>query len=91
MAKQNYIFVICPSVRERAPRFRYTTFQDVWLPVPPSEEQEDIAQYFLGIPARINPTLNRLRKQVEVIKEYRQSVITAAVTGKLDVTQELAA
>jgi type I restriction enzyme S subunit len=90
MAKQNYIFVICPSVRERAPRFRFSTLKDVKLPIPPDEEQEAIAKFILDVPARINPILDKLRQQVDAIYEYRQALITAAVIGKLDLTQEKA-
>ena len=42
MAKRDYISVLCPSVRERAPRFRFVRFAPVLLPVPPKPEQDGI-------------------------------------------------
>ncbi len=90
MAKQGFIFVICPSVRERAPRFRFATFKDVLLPVPPPSEQKQIDGY-LTVLAQAAPLVERLKAQVERLREYRQALITAAVTGKLDVTKEAAA
>jgi type I restriction enzyme S subunit len=85
MARRNYIFVLCPSVRERAPRFRFVRFAPVFLPVPPREEQDRIV-------ARISEAtrgLRAVREETEVsidrLREFRSALITAAVTGQIDV------
>jgi type I restriction enzyme S subunit len=88
MAKQDYVYVICPSVRERAPRFRYARFKDVWLPVPPTAEQDDIAKEISRIPSVISSVSQALAEQVDRMREYRQTLISAAVTGKIDVRED---
>jgi type I restriction enzyme S subunit len=90
MAKQNFIFVICPSVRERAPRFRYETFKDVLLPLPPVEEQKKICDFIGGLPERHKAVAVELGRHIDLLHEYRQALITAAVTGQLDIPAEAA-
>ena len=85
MAKQNYIFVICPSVRERAPRFRFAKFKDVLLPVPPSAEQHAIISQLEDSSKGLVETFGSLDSQIDRLQEYRQALITAAVTGQLDI------
>lgn len=58
---------------------------NVLIPLPPIGEQKKIAA---ELKIRINHyqlTEERVFKQIEKLQEYRQSLITAAVTGKLEV------
>ncbi|MBN8564326.1 MAG: N-6 DNA methylase [Leptolyngbya sp. UWPOB_LEPTO1] len=63
---------------------------DLRVPVPPSTEQKQIADFLDKQTAKILSTVQLLQQQIDKLQEYRQSVITAAVTGKLDVTQAVA-
>lgn len=81
MARRNYIFVISPSVRERAPRFRFVTFKDVELPLPPMSEQVRIVEYVNAACASLDPMSHALERQVALLREYRQAFITAVTTG----------
>jgi type I restriction enzyme, S subunit len=87
MALRNYVYVICPSVRERAPRFRFEKFKDVVLPVPPIAEQRAIVE---AVAAKIDET-NRIIIEAEalisLLIERRSALISAAVTGKIDVRE----
>ena len=85
MASRNYIFVICPSVRERAPRFRFPKLQDVFLPVPPIEEQNNIVTHINKTNDIIDRLSEKARHQIELLAEHRSALISAAVTGKIDV------
>lgn len=80
MAWQNFIYVICPSVRERAPRFRYETFKDVLLPVPPADEQHRIAGFLDRKTAAIDALIAKKERLIELLQEKRQALITHAVT-----------
>lgn len=60
------------------------------VPTPPVEEQERIAEHVAMISDRMYATLDKTQKQLELLREYRQALITAVVTGKLDVTREAA-
>jgi type I restriction enzyme S subunit len=84
MAWHNFIYVICPSVRERAPRFRFETFKDVMLPVPPPDEQRRIAAFLDRKTAATDALVAKKERLVELLREKRQAVITQAVTKGLD-------
>lgn len=77
--------VVCPAVRERAPRIRYATFGDMLLPVPPPTEQARIIAYIDTEVRRVNTALLEAEREIQLIQEYRTALITEAVTGKIDV------
>lgn len=52
--------------------------------VPPLPEQKAIAEYLDKKTAQINGLVSAKQKQIELLKEYKQSVIANAVTGKLN-------
>lgn len=54
------------------------------IPVPPLSEQKAIAEYLDKKTAQINELVSAKQKQIELLKEYKQSVIANAVTGKLN-------
>ena len=58
------------------------------FPFPPKHEQEAICRYLDSIEARITTTIGTITKQIDRLREYRQALISAAVTGKIDVTKE---
>ena len=57
------------------------------LPValPPTSEQSDISQFLSIETSQINALSTKAREMIEVLKERRQALISAAVTGKIDV------
>lgn len=62
------------------------SFLALRVPVPPRAEQVDIVS---AIQREIAPELavqSRIRKSVELLRERRQALITAAVTGQFDVS-----
>lgn len=66
------------------------TLKEVWLPMPPANEQEIIIAYLDREMAELDALTDGVGSAVDRITEYRQALITAAVTGKIDV-QEAAA
>lgn len=58
------------------------------LPFPPLHEQQKIAAYISREIERLDAGSATVEKQLRVIRDYRQSLITAAVTGQIDVTEE---
>lgn len=56
--------------------------------VPPLPEQKAIAEYLDKKTVQINELVSAKQKQIELLKEYKQSVIANAVTGKLDERRE---
>lgn len=57
-------------------------------PVPPRNEQDQIVDYIRSATARVNGIKDKLRKQIAKLHERRTALISAAVTGKIDVRGE---
>jgi type I restriction enzyme S subunit len=61
-----------------------------WIPVPPCEEQESIASFLETETAKLDRLTSRVREHIDKLREYRAALISAAVTGKIDVRAERA-
>lgn len=64
---------------------RFSNFVQVPLPLIPKDEQKEIAEYLNRETARIDSVIAGVTEQIEKLKEYRQSVISEVVTGKVAV------
>jgi len=53
--------------------------------LPPLPEQRAIAAFLDQETARIDALIEKIRKSIDLLREYRTALITAAVTGKIDV------
>jgi restriction endonuclease S subunit len=62
-----------------------STLKQVIVPVPPVIEQSKIIDYLLEVNIKIEKTKGKLAKEIELLQEYRTALISAAVTGKIDV------
>ena len=58
------------------------------LPIPPLSEQRAIVSYIEAQTANIDKLIDAYEQQVERVKEYKQRLISDAVTGKMNVTDE---
>lgn len=61
----------------------------VCLPVPPIQEQLSIASFLDQKTSHIDTLISEARKFIDLLKEYHSSLITAAVTGKIDVREDV--
>jgi len=57
--------------------------------LPPLSEQKAIASFLDLETSKIDMMLGKIEKQIELLNEYKQSLITHAVTGKIDVRGEV--
>lgn len=64
---------------------RYDNFRMVDLPLIPLDEQRAIADYLNKKIAKLDSIIADVTEQIEKLKEYRQSVISKVVTGKVAV------
>ena len=64
---------------------RFSNFVQVPLPLIPMDEQREIAEYLNRETARIDSIIADVTEQIEKLKEYRQSIISEVVTGKVAV------
>ena len=56
-----------------------------WICIPPLPEQAAIAAYLDAETAKLDALVRKVEEAVERLQEYRTALITAAVTGKIDV------
>lgn len=59
--------------------------RDLRLAIPPRREQEIVANYLDRETAKIDKMIEKVEAAIEKLREYRTALITAAVTGKIDV------
>jgi len=57
----------------------------ILVPRPPRFEQEQIANYINSRVGCIDPMIDANRRAIDSLQEYRTALITAAVTGQIDV------
>jgi type I restriction enzyme S subunit len=60
---------------------------NVFVPVPPLSEQHAIASYLDAETSKIDARIAKRRRQIALLQEYKQALITDAVTGKIDVRE----
>lgn len=58
------------------------------VPVPPVQEQKQIIHSCREREAVINAAIKRIQREIELIEEYRTTLIAHAVTGKIDVRSQ---
>ncbi|HEU4344229.1 MAG TPA: restriction endonuclease subunit S, partial [Candidatus Binatia bacterium] len=59
--------------------------------VPPVDEQRALSSFCDSEATKIDALIAKIREGIERLKEYRTALISAAVTGKIDVRGEMAA
>ena len=61
--------------------------KDMFVTQPPNDEQAEIVSFLEQFEESNNELLQQFEMQIEKLKEYRQSLISEAVTGKIDVRE----
>ena len=65
---------------------KYSNFQ---LPIPSHQEHKQIVQFLNCKTQQIDELISAEQRKIELLKEYRQSLISEVVTGKIDVRNEV--
>ena len=63
--------------------------KDIWLAVPPINEQLEIIVYLDRETTRIDTLISKTERSIELLKERRSALITAAVTGQIDLRETI--
>lgn len=71
--------------RVAMPKINRDTLNELRLPIPPKNEQNKIVEYLATETAKVDHMLEKANSVISGITEYRQALITSAVTGKIDV------
>lgn len=69
------------------PHLNSTKVCHIDIPIPPMKEQESIAAHLDSLFAVIKPVISEKRDTVTKLKELRRSLISEAVTGKIEVPE----
>jgi type I restriction enzyme S subunit len=77
--------VVARSVGVSYPAINPSEIGEVRVPVPPDEQQRAMADYLENQTTSIGTAQRSLRKQMLLLEERRQALITAVVTGELDI------
>jgi type I restriction enzyme S subunit len=79
-----------PGAAGRNRTIRINQFLDEEVPLPPLAEQREIVAGFRAAEQRLQTLLGKVRTAIDQLKEFRTALISAAVTGKIDVRDEAA-
>ena len=64
---------------------RYSEMRNIFVPLPPSNEQQAIVAYIEEKCEKIDKLVSELQSEIDYLKEYKQRLIADCVTGKVNV------
>lgn len=73
------------SVSAAQPGLAVSNIKNICYPYPPKEERILIGNKIKSIISRIDPIIAKALREIELLREYKQSIISEAVTGKIKV------
>lgn len=63
------------------------TLDNMEVPIPPEEEQRKITAYLIDISKKFDVVISSTRNSIDLAKERRAALITAAVTGQIPIEE----
>ncbi len=63
--------------------------KEVFLPTPPINEQKQILSHLKAETSTLDTLITKYQKQIGLMQEYRTALISQAVTGKIDVRENV--
>jgi len=81
--------IVSRSVGVSYPAINASVLTLIEIALPPSEEQRKIALYLAHETKKIDVIVSRVKDSIDKLREYRTALISAAVTGKIDVREEV--
>ena len=91
-----YLFMLSPifidvvnssTYGAKMPRASWDFIGNLKVPLPNIKEQEEIVEYLIKLKNNMDDLIFDISTQIQKLKEYRQSLISEAVTGKVDVRE----
>ncbi|KLO64065.1 hypothetical protein AA983_05310 [Dermacoccus sp. PE3] len=73
------------AIKATIENFSASKYRALRIPLPPLTEQRQIADYLDRETAKIDTLIAKVERHIELAKERRAALITAAVTGQIDV------
>jgi type I restriction enzyme S subunit len=67
------------------PKLTQDRLMAVRLPVPPENEQREIADWIVANTGDLSAAIDKAKREIDLIREYRERMVSDVVTGKLEV------
>jgi type I restriction enzyme S subunit len=80
-------FVASHSVGAKMPRTEWESIASIPVAIPTLAEQDRLCDEFTSVSGELDEAIAKERSQIDLILEYRDSLIAAVVTGQLDVRE----
>ena len=68
------------------PAINSSDLGNLFISLPPHEEQKEIIEYINSKSRQINSSINNIKLGIDRLKEYKTILINQAVTGKIKVS-----
>ncbi|EOW2423348.1 restriction endonuclease subunit S [Campylobacter upsaliensis] len=65
-----------------------SNLRDLKIPLPPLHEQKEIAEFLDSKVAQIDSVIEKTKKQIELVKEYKNTLINEAVCGRINLERK---
>lgn len=91
LTKSNYFvnLVSAHSVGVSYPAINSSVLVNLKIVIPPTEEQEKCSDYLEKEISKIDEIIEKNNEEIELLEEYKTSLIHHVVTGKIDVRDEI--
>lgn len=85
MAYSDVFMALSTGIRVRSCDLRWNKLAELWYPIPPLKEQEEIVTYIDETIQKTNKIIFDKQTQIETLESYKKSLIYEYVTGKKEV------
>ncbi|EAJ2423687.1 restriction endonuclease subunit S [Campylobacter upsaliensis] len=72
----------------KMPRASWEFIGNLKIPLPPLQEQKEIAEFLDFKVAQIDSVIEKTKKQIELVKEYKNTLINEAVCGRINLQKK---
>ena len=73
----------------KLPRAPVPGIMNTFVPIPPEKEQLDIANAINAAVTKCEHIIEKEKQRIKLLKEYRESLISNVVTGKVRITKDM--
>ncbi|EDP6841313.1 hypothetical protein GN629_08200 [Campylobacter upsaliensis] len=84
VANSGFILSLAKGIRERSTEFKYNDFADLKIPLPPLQEQKEIAEFLDSKCEKIQNYIDKKQKLITLLQEKKQALINEVVTKGLN-------
>ena len=90
LLSKEFIYLVDSSTYgAKMPRANWEYIGNIYIPNPPKSEQNIISNYLQENINKMDNLIDKINQSINSLKEYRTALISAAVTGKIDVRDEV--